>query len=77
MTYGKDAHRNGILGYPITYYMFARTIGETGALNGATTIPNNIFAVFELGFALVTPTIIACSLHGKVDCFVPTLLNLL
>jgi Amt family ammonium transporter len=65
LIYGKDAGTNGILSYPKSFYMFSNTIGETAEHNGADTIPNNIFAVFELGFALVTPTIIACSLHGR------------
>lgn len=67
MIYGKDAQRNGILGYPGTYYMFANTLNDVNALNGGPTIPGNIFAVFELGFALVTSTIIACSVHGRVN----------
>lgn len=65
LIYGKDAGRNGVLSYPRSYYMFANTINEVESWNGANTIPASIFAVFELGFALVTPTIIACSLHGR------------
>lgn len=47
--------------------MFAHTIGFTAELNGADTIPNNIYAVFELGFALVAATIVAASVHGRVN----------
>jgi ammonium transporter, Amt family len=46
--------------------MFAHTIGETAAMYGPT-IPANIFAVYELGFALVSATIVACSVHGRVN----------
>lgn len=62
LVYGKDAGSNGILGYPKSYYMFAHTLEETTS----SGVPVNILAVFELGFALVTPTIIACSVHGRV-----------
>lgn len=67
LSYGKDAHANGILGYPITYYMFKDTTGETAALNGGASIPNSIFAVYELVFALVTPAIIASSLGNRIN----------
>lgn len=33
----------------------------------ADSIPNSIFAVFELAFALVTPTIILASVNGRVN----------
>jgi Amt family ammonium transporter len=70
LSYGKDAKGNGILGYPLTYYMFKNTWPQdSAALNGASLIPNSIFAVYELGFALVTPTIIAASLSGRVNLF--------
>lgn len=67
LSYGKDVHGNGIMGYPYTYYMFRSTTGDNAGRNGAPTIPNSIFAVYELGFALVTPTIIAASLAGRVN----------
>lgn len=68
LSYGQDAKGNGILGYPLTYYMFKNTWPQdSAALNDASLIPNSIFAVYELGFALVTPTIIAASLSGRVN----------
>ena len=67
LAYGKDAHKNGIIGLPITYHMFKGTTGETAALDYAWTIPASIFAVYELGFALVTPAIIISSLGGRLN----------
>jgi Amt family ammonium transporter len=68
LAYGKDAKSNGLMGYPATYYMFKNTWpNQDASLNGAPLIPNNIFSVYELGFALVTPTLIAASLAGRVN----------
>ncbi len=66
LAYGEDANGDQIMGYPKTYYMFHSTGSGSAAANGASTIPNSIFAVFELGFALVTPTIIAASVSGEI-----------
>ncbi|RYH20254.1 hypothetical protein EON65_24020 [archaeon] len=67
MIYGKDAQRNGIVSYPGTYYMFSHTINDVNNRQDASTIPGSIFAVYELGFALVTSTIIAASVQGRVN----------
>jgi len=67
LAYGQDANHEGIMGFPKTFYMFWWTIGNSAYQNGANQIPNNIFAVYELGFALVTPTIVAASVYGRVD----------
>jgi len=67
LAYGQDANGDQIMGYPITYYMFWWTGANSAIQNGADNIPNNIFAVYELGFALVTPTIVAASVYGRVN----------
>lgn len=67
LAYGEDANKDQIMGFPKTFYMFWWTGANSAYQNGADTIPNNIFAVFELGFALVTPTIVAASVYGRVD----------
>jgi len=68
LVYGKDAGGNGVLGYPITYYMFARTAGKVPIVDGEpTTIPASIYAVFELGFALLSPSIVAASVAGRTS----------
>jgi len=61
LTYGKDAWRNGIMGFPMTFYMFLDTFQWGGY------IPNSIVAVFELSFALITPTIVAASLGDRLN----------
>ncbi len=65
LAYGKDAKGNGIIGYPITYYFFHNTFDTTAALNNAGTIANSIFAVYELGFAIITAALVTISLAGK------------
>lgn len=67
MVYGKDAKGNGVLGYPGTFYMFHDTTGESAAMNGAANIPNSIFAVFELGFALLSAGIVTSSVAGRIQ----------
>lgn len=64
LCYGKDVHR--FISSPDTFYMFRNTYGDTASHEGASTIPSSIFAVYELGFALATPAIIACALGGTV-----------
>jgi Amt family ammonium transporter len=56
-----------MLGNPVTYYLFHHTIDETAARNNAPTIPNNIFAFYELSYALMGPSIIASSLAGRLN----------
>lgn len=67
LAYGQDANGDQIMGFPKTFYMFWWTGANSAYQNGASLIPNNIFAVYELGFALVTPTIVAASVYGRVD----------
>jgi ammonium transporter, Amt family len=65
LIYGKDANGDEMLSYPKYFYMFAHTVNfPDPAL--APTIPVNIFAVFELSFALLTPTIVATAIIGKL-----------
>jgi Amt family ammonium transporter len=67
LAYGKDAKDNGIIGYPGTYYFFHDTWNFNAAANGAGNIANSIFAVYELGFALVTAGLVTISLAGRVN----------
>lgn len=67
LCYGKDAHANGIIGLPITYHMFKQTTNTAAMYAGAPTVPASIFAVYELGFALLTPAIIVSSLGGRLN----------
>lgn len=52
------------IGLPQSFYMFKNTYGEAATHIGAGTIPSSIAAMYELGFALVAPAIVACSLSG-------------
>lgn len=64
LVYAKDANGDGILGFPKYYYMFAHTVNFPD-VSLAPTIPLSIYAVFELSFALLTPTIVAAAVIGK------------
>lgn len=65
LCYGKDVGR--FLGMPQTFYMFKDTYGQAATHIGASTIPSSIAAMYELGFALVAPAIVACSLSGMTS----------
>eukprot|EP01032_Pedospumella_encystans_P014241 gene14241-16371_t len=67
LCYGKDVGR--FIGLPQTFYMFKNTYGEAATQIGASTIPSSIAAMYELGFALVAPAIITCSLSDRVNTF--------
>jgi ammonium transporter, Amt family len=67
LTYGEDAKGNGIIGYPLTYYFYTSTFNTNAALNNAANITTSIFSVYELGFALVTATLVTISLAGRVN----------
>ncbi len=64
LVYGEDANGQNFLGFPSTYYMF-RDVGARPATELAPTVPCSIYAVFELCFALLTPTIVAADIIGK------------
>lgn len=63
LVWGKDNNGDMIMGLPKQFYMFAHAGNLPNEL--APTIPMNIFAVFELSFAILCPTIIAASVIGK------------
>lgn len=68
LCYGTDARGNRILGYPQSYYMF-HNVGAAPSDTLAPTIPFSIFAMFELSFAILTPTLIGLSLLGQFSFF--------
>lgn len=67
LVYGKDIGHNGILGNPATYYMFSHTMDKTGPTELAPTIPNNIFALYEVSFPLLSASIVTSSLAGNLQ----------
>lgn len=68
LVYGTDANGDGIIGYPDTYYMFF-SIGGFPIESLAPTIPSTIFAIFELGFPIVSAAIVASAVIGRVNSF--------
>ena len=54
LVWGEDAKGNGVLGYPLTYHMFKN-------------LSNPIYAVFELGFALLSAGIVTASVAGRIE----------
>jgi Amt family ammonium transporter len=64
LVWAHDTWDDKLLGFPIKYYMFAR-LGPR-PVPVAPTIPSTIFAVFELCFAIIGPTIIAAAVAGKL-----------
>lgn len=55
----------GLLGNPLTFFMFKNVGGMTNA-SLAPTIPLALFAMFQLKFAIITPALITGSFAGRV-----------
>jgi Amt family ammonium transporter len=57
---------NGLIGNPLTFFMFD---GVTGATNAtlSPTVPLLIFALFQLKFAIITPALITGSFAERVN----------
>lgn len=70
LVWGKDANGDQIMGLPKQFYMFAHA-GNLPVPELAQTIPMNIFAVFELSFAILCPTIVAAAVIGKLSQLYP------
>lgn len=66
LIYGKQTWGDKLLGFPSQFYMFKNLDARAYAQFLAPTIPSNIFAVFELVFAIITPTIVAAAVSGKI-----------
>src|SRR5205807_4458192 len=60
----------GIIGNPMTYWMFNGVGGETAALGSGAdiklTIPLLVFSMFQLKFAIITPALITGSFAERV-----------
>lgn len=66
LCYGSDANGNQLLGNPLTYFMFTN-VGAAPSSTLAPTIPLSIFALYELCFPLLSATIVACSVNGRIN----------
>jgi Amt family ammonium transporter len=65
--HGKQSNGDKIYGIPIHYYMFAHVNGNMVDSFLAPTIPANIFAIFELCFAIIAPTVVAIAVIDRVS----------
>jgi Amt family ammonium transporter len=58
-----------MLGFPVTYYMF-RDAGPAPSPELAPTVPVSVYAMFELAFALIPPSIIIAEISGKTSHYI-------
>ncbi len=63
LTFGDDI--GGIIGNPLTYFMF-HNVGGAPDPKFAATIPLALFAMFQLKFAIITPALITGSFAERV-----------
>ena len=69
LAFGDDI--GGIIGNPLTFLMFHNVGGEvyttpTGSTLGGATIPLALFAIFQMKFAIITPSLITGSFAERV-----------
>jgi len=66
LAFGKDANDCGIIGYPSTFALY-NNVGSTPDAELAPTIPLTVFSMFQLMFAIITPTLISGSLAERIN----------
>ncbi len=70
LAFGDDIGGLGIIGNPMTFWMFNGVGGDTAALGAASgmklTIPLLVFSMFQLKFAIITPALITGSFAERV-----------
>eukprot|EP01041_Mallomonas_annulata_P012404 gene12404-26098_t len=66
LVFGKDANGSGIMGYPMSHFMYA-DVGASPDPSLAPTIPLSIFSMFQLMFAMITPILISGALAERVN----------
>jgi Amt family ammonium transporter len=64
LAFGDDV--GGIIGNPSSYYMYSN-VGALPHPELAPTIPNSVFSMFQLMFAMITPILISGSLAERVN----------
>ena len=69
LAFGDDI--GGVLGNPLTFLMFQNVGGDvyttpTGHIMGGATIPLALFALFQMKFAIITPSLITGSFAERV-----------
>eukprot|EP01039_Chlorochromonas_danica_P006396 gene6396-7051_t len=68
LVWGVDANGDQIMGFPKQFYMFAHA-GNLPIAEIADNIPMNIFAVFELTFAILAPAIVTSAVIDRVNIY--------
>ena len=66
LAFGDDADGRGIIGNPTTFFMY----NNVGALPHpflGPTIPNTVFSMFQLMFAMITPILISGALAERIN----------
>ena len=63
----------GVIGDPTTFFMFQNVGGDvyttpTGKILGGATIPLALYALFQMKFAIITPSLITGSFAEGVRC---------
>ena len=70
LAFGEDVGGLGLIGNPLTYWMFSGVTGDTAALGSGSeiklTIPLLVFSMFQLKFAIITPALITGSFAERV-----------
>jgi Amt family ammonium transporter len=70
LAFGDDVGGLGLVGNPMTYWMFQGVGGDTAALGSGAeiklTIPLLVFSMFQLKFAIITPALITGSFAERV-----------
>jgi Amt family ammonium transporter len=70
LAFGTDVGGLGIIGNPMSYWMFNGVGGDTAALGSGAelklTIPLLVFSMFQLKFAIITPALITGSFAERV-----------
>lgn len=65
LCFGEDVGGLGIIGNPMTYFMFNNVNGEPNPAL-APTIPLSLYAIFQMKFAIITPSLITGSFAERV-----------
>ncbi len=70
LAFGEDVGGLGLIGNPLTYWMFNNVCCDTAALGSGSeiklTVPLLIFSLFQLKFAIITPALITGSFAERV-----------
>jgi Amt family ammonium transporter len=66
LAFGDDANGSGILGNPKSYF-FYKDVGALPHPLLGPTVPNSVFSMFQLMFAMITPILISGALAERIN----------